>query len=502
MLEFYPKVGQIPPGANLTVSIKLTDSQVHIGVFAYLLDMREYILLQAYSGRVIVKFVAIKTRKLCSTFTESWDVGTSRGVAKKIIEIRNIDLFKADPRVAHPTGHHTNPGELANPPEDKSIVFLEESMVPGYSKYDEATRVKGRSQRESEDDTTQTNTAISRAEDLYKTVKGLNDTLKSEITRKERGSPRAMDRKINAESGFISRTITDDLASVETTPMSPPLFLTGNGSAIPGTQERTNADTAAAADDIDISTIGSYSSSLMPSDSPVRPWADGKKSFLKTSTESDVVVMSGNSSTLANSQNDVPLASSPVADVRMYRRHSPVHRGGIVPGINGPVGTHNGSAAEPFSEKHSSAVAISIPPMDNFISESFDSISEDERDNVNGEFVSRPVEAERTFNALVDKNKCAASENTGMREFVNVASPESTASDKLGGDDENKKVEIDKYIKMEEISLRCSEWRTISDQRGGTRSFPELLKDITNPALHSGDRKMEHQRLMVYNYVL
>lgn len=71
LLEFQPKFGIVEPGVTKHVSMQLVNPKVSF-------------------ARVLVKLVAIKRSKLLEDFQESWQLASTKGVVKKVVDVRNL----------------------------------------------------------------------------------------------------------------------------------------------------------------------------------------------------------------------------------------------------------------------------------------------------------------------------------------------------------------------------------------------------------------------------
>ena len=71
LLEFQPKFGIVEPGVTRHVSLQLVNSKISF-------------------ARVLVKLVAIKRSKLLEDFQASWALAATKGVVKKVVDVRNL----------------------------------------------------------------------------------------------------------------------------------------------------------------------------------------------------------------------------------------------------------------------------------------------------------------------------------------------------------------------------------------------------------------------------
>jgi hypothetical protein len=525
VLDFHPKVGQIPAGASMAVSVRMTDPE-------------------AYSGRIIVKFVAIKTRKLCPNFRDSWDIGLSRGMAKKIVEVRNLELFEArpadpgDPRAQT----HAAAGPPRSPPRPGPAECAEAPATAREQRGDGKPTARdrdreaeahggsaGRSQLESPErgpiDIDEAKLALDRAQELYHTVRGMNDDIRSDMARKLNSvSPRQMDRKINTESDSIATGIVGDLAYVDSLslPMSPsPVKAAAAHALTPATAEKTvtvgfHGDGSPAAmgelqseSTVTVAVAVSGAGMSLP---PRPERGDSARQFPKVEPSSPVVRLSGQGAGAALVRRDEP-AASPVGDVRMHR-HSPVSKGGILPGVSGPV-----SSRQQQPQPSSPDMTISIPSAENYGEDGFDSLSEGEGDKGEGgidysrsiatsaddnyiPYTRRSPQKEPDTNAhhAPDKRSGAAA-GGGPVDHESVASQYCGSDEEYlegGGDpDPDRRVrEMEKYAKLEEAALACSEWRGVSEGSSPAKlDYAALLRDITNPVLSAGGQRLDSRKI-------
>lgn len=459
--------------------------------------------MQAYSGRVIVKFVAIKTRKLCPNFDDSWDIGMGRGMAKKVVEVRNTDLF--NPKLIKPKHANFHRESPLSPPRAgqgprRELSQGQPNPVPAI----EPLRQRSPSplQKGSGMDLDSAKEALERAQELYNTVKSMNSSLRDEIARKG-SSPRAMDRKLATENA-ISRSIVDDLASVETTPLSPQMHRMGKD-AFALTPSVGDIRPNAGSPSVPSNTAGFILSDIPPiSPRPPRP------------NKADVAgtIFSFGSLELAAGRNPVePLASSPSGDMRAHRRHSPISKGGIAPGFGLPTGGLDHHIALP---EHRTGIGITIPSDKEAEEDYDDDVFGSDTDWGQGDLTysksninESDVEHKSVFTANrlrsvsgSDEERAAIYQKGNSQSSHIIVDHDSAASENCNSEDEeNEKAsrlrEIDKYAKLEKTALGCSEWRGVLVDTRLSTDFSRLLKDVTSPILPHSGKKFDNQKITV-----
>lgn len=449
-------------------------------------------------------------------------------MAKKIVEVRNLDLFNP-PLETHPQ-RRLEDFTPSSPPKNACFEALAK-IAPWSSKHNapslptmENNRNVSPQQRQEESvDNLRTGAveALDRAQELYNTVKAMNTGLKMEIARKKNSTPRAIDRKLASESDSISKGLVDDLASVDTMPLSPHIRYCG---------KETRAITPTSSDR---TTLPGQARGLPASpvrmcyndQEPYQPEAAAE--FPPTPSEGRKPpshprsVLSEDGWRPVSAPSEPSLAHSPLGDMRLHRRHSPVKKGSISPGIGEPI---NGSdLTHAVSASRSAGIDISIPSSTDGYSDNdsdiFESVPdmnsnngrEDDllysRSNLNDHAIL--VEPKMDFSKRVHIRSDNIDTTTPRREEshqnLHHESNNSRNIDDEKDEIENKRHEMNKYMKLEHTALNCSEWREVVIDPIKSAEFEEILKDISNPLLTLGSRKFDSQKIAVndiYMYMI